>query len=87
MDNPLIGTFLFGVVFVGILLMLVGAVGKDRDMLGGGALAGLFGRQRDQDEVDRYHPPERHRGRLMLVGAGLVVAAVAAAVTISALGG
>jgi hypothetical protein len=87
MDNPLIGLVLFGVVFAGLVVLLQGATGKDRDFLGSGLWAHLLGSEkRDQDAIDRMHPPERHPARLMVIGAAMILGALSVAVMVSLLG-
>lgn len=78
MSSPLIGIGFFVLAFVGLVLLLQGATGRDRDLLGSGfAIPALFGRHpRDQEQVDAMHPPEPHPRRLVVIGAGLLVLAV-----------
>jgi hypothetical protein len=86
--SPLIGLALFVVVFSGLVVLLLGATVKDRDFLGSGLWANLLGgERRDQDAVDRLHPPERHPARLMVIGAGMILGALVVAVVVVLLGG
>jgi hypothetical protein len=86
----MIGIALFVLLCVGLVLLFMGAFGGDRHgrteaaFFSGALIKGMFGY--DQDAIDRFHPPERHPGLLMLAGAGLIVLSIGGAILLTVLG-
>lgn len=64
-------TLLFALFGAGLVLAMQGIIGKEINPEGQ-----PFAMTRDPAHPGITHPPERHRGRLMLAGAGMMVLAV-----------
>jgi hypothetical protein len=85
MDNPLVGLTVFVVFCAGLVLLWQGWTGSERNInrLGGVGLRSWVNRWEDSpahDESSRRHRAESNRGRLMTIGAGLIVIAIGASV-------
>ena len=64
-------SLVFALFFAGVVLAVQGLVGKEINPEGQ-----PFAMPIKFDQPGMEHPPERHRGRLMLGGVGLMVLAV-----------
>ncbi len=67
-----LGCVIFAVFGLGLVLAFQGIVGKEFNLP-----APFLGQMKpDPEHPGMHHPPERHRLRLVLIGVGLMVAAV-----------
>ena len=62
---------MFGVFVLGFVLAFQGIIGKELNFP-----APWLVQVQDPDHPGMQHPPERHRLRLVLIGLGLMVAAI-----------
>ncbi|MEO1064871.1 MAG: hypothetical protein AAFZ07_25930 [Actinomycetota bacterium] len=86
MVDALAAAVVVGSVLLGVVLMMYGGLGRDRDVFGGSAIAGLSGRSvPDRRTIDRAHPPAKHPERVFRAGLGLVVGGVVVGVLWSVL--
>ena len=69
--SPFVFLLPVGLAVVGMVLLVQGFIGKEINPDGQ-----PFAMPMDPDDPGIVHPPERHRGRLMVIGAGLMALAV-----------
>jgi hypothetical protein len=62
---------IFAVFFLGLVLAIQGVIGKEIASEGR-----AFATPRDPEHPGMAHPRERHRGRLILIGVGLMAVAI-----------
>lgn len=69
MDSPFVAVACVGLAIWGLTLLLSGFIGRDVQ-----SRPFLYDANNEMyDGENRWHPPERHRGRQMATGAGLVL--------------